>query len=551
MKPLMGTIRKLLPFTFNTKAVLACVLGICTVLILPAFAAAATPPPGEFYAAPNGTPAGTGSVSNPWDLKTALNQTTLISPGSTLWLRGGVYHLPSTTEGFISNLNGTATSPIKITSYPGEWAVLDGIVLAPNKNVTILKVFGTHTWFMNFEITNSDPLNRKIDVVDSNPPERRGSSVYDYGIGTKIINLIIHDTGQGIGAWQTGRDNEYYGNIIYNNGWDAPDRTHGHATYVQNQTGSKLFEDNFFLNQFSMNGRTGGTENASVENVSYVGNVFINGLLAWKGPNIRNFKVVNNFFHNNVLKVGDEVNATYFDAEVRGNYAMAGVQLFDFVNPLRFEGNTVWNTTTNGKLLVLNHSSRKGTGRFNINNNTYYRSFMVYPYWNFKANYYGPGKMLTPVRRKTGDMAYDRTTGTQTTTFAYTKKAWIEEFPYDRNSTYIDTAPTGQHVRLNVNRYDSRRANLVIYNWDQASTITVDVGSFLSPGDTYQLRNVQDYFGDVIAATYGGGGLQVPMTGRTRVKPIGYDQVTSWYHDPLKPNTFPAFGAFVLIKTSN
>lgn len=550
MTPFMGTIRKLLLLTFNTKAVPACVLGICAVLILP-FAAAATLPPGEFYAAPNGTPAGTGSISNPWDLKTALNQTTLISPGSTLWLRGGVYHLPNSTEGFVSNINGTATSPIKITSYPGEWAVIDGIVLATVKNVTILKIFGAHNWFMNFEVTNSDTSNRKINVVDSNPPERRGNSIDDYGVGTKIINLIIHDTGQGIGAWQQGRDNEYYGNVIYNNGWDAPDRTHGHANYVHNQIGSKVFEDNFFLNQFSMNGRTGGTDAANVVNVTYIGNVFLNGLLAWKGPNIRNFRVLNNLFYNNVLKVGDEVNSTYFDAEVRGNYAMGGAQLFEFASPLRFEQNTLWNNTPNGKLLVLNHSSRKGLGRFSINNNTYYRSFMVYPYWNFKVNYQGPGKMLTPVRRKTGDLAYDRTTGTQTTAFAYTKKAWVEEFPFDRTSTYVDTPPTGQHIVLKVNRYDSRRAHVIIYNWDQASAITVDVGAFLNPGDTYELRNVQDYFGDVITGTYAGGGLQVPMTGRTRVKPIGYDQVTNWYHDPLQPISFPTFGTFVLIKTSN
>jgi hypothetical protein len=245
------------------------------------------------------------------------------------------------------------------------------------------------------------------------------------------------------------------------------------------------------------------------------------------------------------------VNTTYIDGEVRGNYAMAGVQLFEFVNPLVFQNNVVWNQDSLGKLLVLNHSSRKGIGRFAINSNTYYRSFMVYPYWNFKVNYQGPAKMLTPVRRKTGDLAYDRSTGTQSTTFAYTKKAWREEFPFDTTSTYVDSAPTGLHVRLKLNRYDSRRANLIIYNWDQASTVTVDVSSFLNPGDTYQLRNVQDYFGDVISGTYAGGGLQVPMTGRTRVKPIGYDQVTAWYHDPLQPITFPKFGAFVLINTTN
>ena len=561
----LEAMRQKFPLGLNSTRISALLFAVCTILFLPVYVPAlgvpagekqaerhggTVLPPAEYYAAPTGTATGNGSITSPWDLKTALTKTTVISAGSTLWLRGGVYRLPSTTAGFDCNLNGTATSPIKVTSYPGEWAVIDGSVASSIKNVTILRIYGAFTWFMNFEVTNSDPTARLIPIIDSNPPERRGNSIDDYGTGTKIINLIIHDTGQGIGAWQQGRDNEYYGNIIYNNGWDAPDRTHGHANYVHNQTGTKVFEDNFFLNQFSMNGRTGGTDAANVVNVSYIGNVFMNGLLAWKGPNIRNFKVLNNYFYNNVLKIGDDVNSTYFEAEVRGNYAMAGVQLFEFIQPMIFEQNTVWNNLPNGKLLVLNHSSRKGVGRFQINNNTYYRSFMSYPYWNFKANYYGAATMTTPVRRKTGDLAYDRTTGTQTTAFAYTKKAWVEEFPYDRNSAYVDSPPTGQHIRLKINRYDSKRANLVIYNWTQATSVNVDVSSVLNPGDTYQLRNVQDYFGDVITGTYTGSGLQVSMIGRTRAKPIGYDLVGTWYHDPLQPNTFPVFGAFVLIKTN-
>ena len=51
---------------------------------------------------------------------------------------------------------------------------------------------------MNFEITNSELVTRKIGVSGSNPTEKPSDSVDDVGNGTKIINLIIHDTGQGI-----------------------------------------------------------------------------------------------------------------------------------------------------------------------------------------------------------------------------------------------------------------------------------------------------------------------------------------------------------------
>ena len=503
----------------------------------------------QYYASPTGSPSGDGSINNPWDLSTALNKST-VRPGATIWLRGGVYYLPRKDAGFESKLQGAADNPIKVESYPGEWAVLDGrLPNVANKNVAILSIRGNYTWFLNFEVTNSDPAGRKIDVPSSNPTERRGGSVYDYGVGTKIINLVIHDTGQGIAAWQSGRDNEYYGNVIYNNGWDSPDRLHGHATYVHNENGYKTFENNIFFNQFSMNGRTGGTDAANVKNITFKGNVFFNGLLAWKGPNITNFKVLNNYFFNNVLKVGDEVNSTYYQAEIRDNFAIGGVQLFEFAESVVFEHNTVWNSDPRGKLLVLTFGSPKGPN-FKINDNTYYRSFDVYPFWNFKVNYNGVFATTPEVKTRTGYFAYNATMGTQAVTYGYTGKAWRDTFPFDANSTFIDHAPTGVKSFILPNRYDPKRATLVVYNWDLSTKAGVDVSSFLSPGDKYQLRNVQDYFRDVISGTYSGGNLQIQMTGRTQAKPIGYDLVSRWYHDPIQPNTFPMFGVFVLFKTN-
>src|SRR5262249_10500020 len=43
----------------------------------------------QYFASPGGSPSGDGSVSNPWDLQTALNQPSSVHPGDTIWLRGG------------------------------------------------------------------------------------------------------------------------------------------------------------------------------------------------------------------------------------------------------------------------------------------------------------------------------------------------------------------------------------------------------------------------------------------------------------------------------
>jgi hypothetical protein len=43
--------------------------------------------------------------------------------------------------------------------------------------------------------------------------------------------------------WAESRDSERYGCLIYDNGWKAPDRGHGHAIYTQNNEGIKTIAD--------------------------------------------------------------------------------------------------------------------------------------------------------------------------------------------------------------------------------------------------------------------------------------------------------------------
>src|SRR5262245_17440547 len=74
----------------------------------------------DWYAAPNATVSGTGSISNPWPLDLALAKTASIRPGDTLYLRAGTYLGP----GFVSTLSGTASSYVTVRSYPGERVII-------------------------------------------------------------------------------------------------------------------------------------------------------------------------------------------------------------------------------------------------------------------------------------------------------------------------------------------------------------------------------------------------------------------------------------------
>ncbi len=72
--------------------------------------------------------------------------------------------------------------------------------------------------------------------------------------------------------WTQATDSEIYGNLIYYNGWDSPDRSHGHGIYTQNRTGTKRVVDNIFFQHFSQGYQTYGSATAFLDNFCLEGN---------------------------------------------------------------------------------------------------------------------------------------------------------------------------------------------------------------------------------------------------------------------------------------
>jgi hypothetical protein len=267
--------------------------------------------PTTFYVSPTGLATNNGSLQYPWTFTYALSgASSAIVAGDTVYLRGGTYTLATTTGqyGWTSTLAGTENAPIVVESYPGEWAILDGNltgVATSSRNVTVLVINGNYTWFQNFEITNSETDDRVISDSGSNPTDRRGNSVDDRATGTKLIDLVLHDTGQGIGGWANGNDNEYYGNIVYNNGWDAPDRTHGHGIYTQNDTGWKYYENNVIVNSFDKDTQMYGSDASSLNNFTFEGNTWMNKTALFGGDSpINNLTIDKNYFYLSSFTIG-------------------------------------------------------------------------------------------------------------------------------------------------------------------------------------------------------------------------------------------------------
>ena len=235
-------------------------------------APAAPPSHREFWAAPAGRADNDGSRERPLDLPTALSAEGPVHAGDTVWLVGGSYPGPLT-----STLTGTASAPIVVRQVPGQRVIIDGA----SSGRDTLSVLGAHTWFWGLEITSTDPKRRTAETGSWPSDLHRGYGSVTRAPGIRYINMIVHDNANGLGLWSEAVGADAYGNIIYNNGWQGPDRAHGHGIYTQNQIGERRISDNIIFNQFSHGIHAYGSSSAPLDNITLEGNiVFNNGALA-------------------------------------------------------------------------------------------------------------------------------------------------------------------------------------------------------------------------------------------------------------------------------
>src|SRR5882724_6722667 len=434
----------------------------------------------DFYVSPTGSSSGAGSQAGPWDLQTALNQPAAVKPGDTVWLKAGRY------QGvFNANLTGTSAAPIKVRPVPGDRAIIDN---SSNIYISTLTVNGSYTWYWGFEIASSN-TNRYSSQSGSWPtdiPNGGGLVTGNQGTGNKFINLLVHDNPFGVGIWNGAVNIDTYGCLIYYNGWMGTDRTHGHGIYGQNsQPSVKRVQDCLIFYNSDHGSQFYGTTTAPIDNFQITGNAYFNNSDLFAGVTSgRNLLVGGGMIANNSVITSNCLYRSSSEMSISSSYFDLGYGTGD--------NNTVM--TANYMVGSALFSGSLDIG-LNMNNN----------------------------------MIYGTLTSLNTA-----------QYP---NNTYTTTHPTCTKVVVRPNQYENGRANIIIYNWDLASAVTVSLaGAGLNTGDTYELHNAMNYFGDVITGTYNGTSISVPMTGHTIGSPSGL---------PAPKSPFPEFGAFVLIKKSS
>jgi hypothetical protein len=288
---------------------------------LPAILLALSAPPGQDrFAAPDGRPENAGTMESPWDLSSALGGAHPIAPGQTLWVRGGTYR-----GKFDVKLAGTPDQPVRIRAWPKERAKIEdsGVTVSEPSN---------YVWLWDLEILGSAPVEkRSTDQTGSWPKGLPGTSGLEIraGRGCKFINLVIHDNLLGgVGWWAGSTDSEFHGCLIYNNGWKAPDRTHGHCIYTQNKEGVKTISSCILTvppwgGSHTMHAY--GSSRAFVDNYVIEDNIaFERGpFLVGGGQPSHRIVVRRNYLHRLGLQIGYSAPENE-DCEVRDNILVGG-----------------------------------------------------------------------------------------------------------------------------------------------------------------------------------------------------------------------------------
>jgi parallel beta-helix repeat protein len=462
--------------------------GVATVTVT----TSATTRPG-FHVSPAGSSANDGSASRPWSLTYALSGAGgRIQPGDTVWLRNGTY-----AGSFRTSISGTQSQPIVFRQYPGERATIDGG----------LRAEGADLVFWGFEIMQSNPTGNG---------ELPGLLIYT--LRGKFINLVVHDAAQqGITFWDGADDAEVYGSIVYNNGLEE---NKDHGIYIHGSSGIKTVEDNIFFNNlaYGIHAYAGPTA-ATQRNIHVIGNVaFNNGSISSLWTERVNMLIGGEVRYEGMKALG---NMLYFsgtvgrnmwigytaanrDAEVRDNIVWGGASVLEVTewDSAILENNIFGGTS---QMVDLRDATPQGQA---WQGNRYYRSPTASA-WRFD-------NVARPL------------------------STWQAETGLGLTDLAVSSTPTTPAIYVRPNRYEAGRAHVVVYNWPQWGSVSVNLSGVLAVGRRYEVRNAQAPYGAPVASgTYGGGSITLPMSGIAPPTPIGRSTRTP-------PRTGPVFDAFLI-----
>lgn len=442
------------------------------------------------YVSPHGSSRAAGTHDDPWDLASALEGSQPeLQPGDTLWLLGGTYRGP-----FTATISGRSNAPIIVRQARGERAIIDG---AGTSSPTFT-VRGAYVWYWGFELTNSDPGR----TTSSTSHDWRPNGLVNYASYTRFIGMIVHDAGVGFYTDPAATHVEVTDGIFYNNGWQGPDRGHGHGLYLKSNVGPLVARGNIVFQQFGYgihaytNANSGRLHNIRIEDNI----LFDNGTLS------------DNSTSPNILLGGEAAAA---DDVIRGNLS--------------------WLSEDEGVNVQL------GYGEVANSDVTMVENYLVggnpvlrIGHWakvTFAGNQLAGAADLIALRER-APRGYDWI-GTRyyrdpsspawvAADASYPWPQWRRATGLGETDVALSSPPSETHVFVRPHRYETGRATVVVYNWAGLSEVSVELGSVLEPGAKYEAYNVQALFGSPVrSGTAEGTRIRLPLGGVSPPTPVG------------------------------
>ena len=462
-----------------------------------------------------GKSTGDGSLLNPWDLQTALNQKNdVVNGGDTIWLHEGVY-----TGRYISKIESNLTNKfIVVSAYKADNVVLNGNI--QSSLGAVLDIKGARVIFKNFEITFLGNFNRNMKKANF---KKVDGINHASGETCQFINLSIHDNpGSGIGSWKYTADTKIIGCYIYNNGYDDSDRGHGVGIYVQNISDkNRLIQDCVIFNNYYKGveiwSATSGTKMEFVKNVILENNVLFNNGNP-SGVFKDNVIVASN--DNEGINVAKHIvlkdNVLYHNVDFhdKDNFGNGTSLSLGYIKKAPVQDITVENNSIIGKNNALNILYAKS---LTFKNNLVYTGYVhfnkpildYYTYWHFDNNTYF-------TRKSSGFRILDGSD--------YSLSGWNSKFNLDINSTWHQVKDFSNNNVLNLSRdiENPNKFRVVLLEKD-GHQVRVDFSQYgLKKGASYSIYDVENIKKPISKGTLSNDSLiEFPMDSSEIAKPIG------------------------------
>jgi hypothetical protein len=430
--------------------------------------------PTGIFVSVNGSNSALGTQDDPIDLETALSSSSPAQPGQTIWIKGGVY-----TGTFDSRVSGTVGLPISIKPLVGQRVLINSNGVGDNS--AALTINGQWTDFYGLEFVSNDTNRGSINEETPDVTAKTGLTVL--GANTNVYNCLMYDNvGSGLDFWKTAVDSTIHGNIIYNNGYSAEGRGHGHGVYTQNTDGFKTISNNIIFFGYQTGLHPYSTDTAPLNNFTIENNVwFLAGasdprdsqqktnLIIYTKSGVDNLILRNNKGYSQVNR-GSSITSddTPGSAQLINNYLVERLEVYD-----------LWTS-------------------FDLTDNTIYG--------NIDQN---PENIINDIS----------------------------------GNTFESSRPTtGKKIFVDANGIDPRRGRIVIYNYDNDDSVDVDLSSILKMGEAYRIHSVLGLFVDpLLNGVYDGNPISIPMGTVAPPQPNGDPNGIDEDDGPKK-----SFGVFIV-----